>query len=445
MRKILLCILCLLVTVVAAPTVAEDASSTASLREIRRLRLQEIRVTPGGETEKTVLRLIPLNIGDVIDPQVLIDTRHQLEAADVFSCVELYTERGDRPGDVILHVDAGLRRGFNFETGLGREMMRGWYLNIIGARYASPFHRGGHLRIGTHAAFRHSGTYLDGEYPRIFGDDIDMLMELSHETDQWPIADFDNIWHQDVARTRARFGLRRGSRNSAQISLWAGYSRAKPDDVMKDSMEETIEPVGRLVPVPDGAEHYLDLRLDLDCDRMDSVSPWRSGWWTGLQLKANSRMGGRVSYGAELDAHLALPMGSHSALAMRLRSAVVSDRTPYHMRPVVGGVGTLRGFAAGSLGGPLGALGLVQGTLEWREPVLGRDENIPRVTSTLFLDVGDHWLDDGNPAGASVNIGYGMLIRIPWIQILNAEVAYPLTDDLTDDSVMLMISLGRSF
>jgi len=420
-------------------------SPTAGAPE-RRLRLQEVRVMPPGETAKAVVRMIPLRPGAPIDPQVLIDTRQQLEASDVFERVELYTERGDAPGTVILHVEAELSRGFHLETGLGRELMQGWYLNMIGARYASPFRRGGYIRLGMHTAYRHAGTYIDAEYPRLLGKNYDLLMEIDHETETWPITEPDVTWHQNITRTRVHFGLRRWSREQALVTVWAGYSWADPSGTMSDTGDIfEDEPVGRLVPEDDGKHHYLDLRVGMSWDRRDATAAWRRGWWTGLQFEASSLIDGRAFWGVEADAHLALPVGQISGLAMRLRSAYASYHTPYHLRPIGGGVGALRGFETGSLSGPLGARGLVQGSLEWREPVLGRHKHNPDVITTLFLDLGEHWTDGHDLAGLSASVGYGMLIRIPWIQTLNAEVAFPLTDNPTDDSVVLHMTLGRSF
>jgi hypothetical protein len=61
------------------------------------------------------------------------------------------------------------------------------------------------------------------------------------------------------------------------------------------------------------------------------------------------------------------------------------------------------------------------------------------------MDVGDHWTSEGRRFGFSSSVGYGALIRIPWIETLNVEVAYPLTDEPTKSPVTLGLSLGRSF
>jgi len=456
-----LCPLLFLVLIATPPTLAEstqfdstaDDSVLVSLPAVitpseRQLLLQEIQVTPAGETEKSILRLIPLQTGDPINPTVLIETRELLEASNLFEEIELYTARGDYPGAVILHVEAKLARGFRMETGLGREMMQGWYLNMLGARYTSPFRRGGFIRFGMQDADRHNGVYIDGEYPRLLGKNYDLLMELDHETENWPITERDMVWEQTISRSRIHFGITRWSPEHALVTLWLGYSWAKPEATMSaedETLELEPEPVGRLVPVFDGKRHYIDLRLDLVWDRQDANSAWRRGWWTGLQLKASSIVDGNVFWGIKTDTRVALPIGNISALALRLRSAYASINTPYHLRPVSGGTGNMRGFETGSLSGPMGARGLVQGSVEWREPVLGRQKSKPNVITTLFLDVGEHWTSNQIQNGISANVGYGMLIRIPWIQTLNAEVSFPITDNLTDDSVILNISFGRSF
>lgn len=413
--------------------------------EPNRLTLQEIRVDPGGEIEKTVLRLIALDPGSPIDPDILIQTREELEASRVLRDVELYTSRGDRPGAVILHVAAEPERRLHVETGLGREPMHGWYLNIIGARFTNPFNRGGHVRLGFREFLRDGGFYLEAEYPRLFGNDFDLLLQNEFEIERWQVNDGDNLLYQEIRRMNVDIGLRRWSRRAMSAALWIGFSSAEPDEVLVNDAEDYSEPAGRLLPDPGEMEDFLNVRLDLAWDRMDMTRPWQKGHWSGLRLKASETVDGAPFWGAELESRRTFPIGRIHALGVRTRGAYAGGGTPYHLRPVVGGIGSLRGFTPAGLSGPLGARGFWQLNTEWRMVLVGDNPRKPRVIGTAFVDVGDHWGGGGGRYGISAGAGYGLLFRIPWIQILNAEVAYPLTRNETGDAVTLYMSLGRSF
>jgi len=130
---------------------------------------------------------------------------------------------------------------------------------------------------------------------------------------------------------------------------------------------------------------------------------------------------------------------------MRARTAYTGSGTPYHLRLIVGGTESLRGWPLAGLSGPLGARALWQLNTELRLPVLDRKNPRPRVTQTLFFDIGDHWSGDGERFGFSANAGFGFFVRVPWIEILNTEVAFPLTGDTSNNPVAVHFSLGRSF
>ncbi|MFH1843036.1 MAG: BamA/TamA family outer membrane protein [bacterium] len=443
MRFFVLLAVCLLATVGTDAACAAPAPPLPV--EPYELTLQEIRVAAGGEIEKSVLRLIPLEVGANIDPAVLVHTREALEASTILKNVDIYTERGDRPGAVILHVDAEYEQRFHLETGLGREPMQGWYLNLIGARYTNPLLRGGHVRIGLREFERNHGIFLEAEYPRLLGNNLDLLINLENGWESWHVTEGDRLMFQTIMRTKTMVGLRKWSRDDLTVSLWLGMSHHEPEGDLEGDEGNVIETAGRLVPEPDDKKHHLDLRLDLTWDRLDPSRPWQQGQWAGLRLKGSEIIDGKAFWGAELEGQIAIPVARIHALALRARGEYTGGGTPYHLRPVVGGIGSLRGFEVASLSGPLGARAFWQFNCEWRQALVGDNPRQPKVTGTFFVDVGDLWQDDGSRFGVAASAGYGLLLRIPWIQILNAEVSYPLTRNVTDDAVVLYLSLGRSF
>ncbi|MFQ5601166.1 MAG: BamA/TamA family outer membrane protein, partial [Candidatus Krumholzibacteriia bacterium] len=132
-------------------------------------------------------------------------------------------------------------------------------------------------------------------------------------------------------------------------------------------------------------------------------------------------------------------------VAVRARGVYAGPGTPYHLRPVVGGTGSLRGFRDASLSGPLGARALWQVTGEIRMPLVGRESLRPRVLGLLFADLGDHWNDTGERFGFSAGVGYGLRVHVPWIQIFGVDAGIPLTDESTNDPFWVHGTLGFTF
>ncbi len=433
-----------LMILASAPSLARSQGQATDTM-LPGLLLQEIRVLNGPEVESVVHRLIEIEAGATIDLESLLHSREQLMASGAFKDVQLFTARGDKPGAVILMVEAELDRGFHFETGLGRELMKGWYLNLIGFRYASPFDRGGYIRVVAREFRLTHGLYSESVYPGFLDRDLDLLLEMDQYSEFWPISDGDRMLVQKIRRSRVQLGLRRWCRDGAGTALFFNYHSAKPDNSIKNAEGDFVESAGVLVPLSHGTQHFLDVHLDLSWDGRDITRAWQRGRWTGLRFTFTNTIGGRSFFSGELDTHLAVPVNRHSAMAFRLHSGYTGEGTPYHLRPIVGGVGSLRGFGQSSLGGPTGARFHWQTSAEYRLALLGSDWKKPRVMQTLFADFGDVWSDEWDYPGLAANVGYGLLIRVPWLRMINVEIAYPLTDNFTDDAVLAMISLGRSF
>lgn len=420
--------------------------AAAAGAEPNQLRLQSVRVEPaGGQEEVLVLRHLPLHLGQAIDPEVLVEARRYLQEKGFFSSIEVYTTRGTERGAVVLVVEAELDRRVRFETGVGSEPLRGWYLTIPGVRMSSPFGRGGLFRAGLRTGLRTSGPFAELVVPSIHGTDLDLLVEMEFPSDQWEFIYDDLCYQQYIHRARLRSGLRKRTHESLSLTLWAGFSMANPANKLEGIEGSDSLPASLLMPEPAGQERYADLSFEALWDRRDQLRAWQAGYWAGLRLKASVEEDGPFFWDAELDYRTAHPLFETQAVAFRVNAAVTGADTPYHLRHVVGGPLSLRGFASAGLSGPLGARALWLATGEWRVPVAGDDPRRPGVLCTFFVDTGQHWDHSGALDDLAASVGYGLQFAIPWLQVLNFEVAYPLAGDSSDNPVMMHTSLGRSF
>ena len=420
--------------------------SLARAQEAVRVELEAITVDPPDrEAELLVWRHLPLRVGQLIDSNVLVEARDQLVSTGLFTDVDIYTTRGSRPGSVIAIVAATPSHRLHLETGLGFEPLRGWYLNIIGVRRTGLFHRGGTARLSFRSGIRTSGLYGELQVPGLIADDLDLLLNLDRFDEYWDLYDRDKPYHQVLDRSRALIGVRGRLGPELSLTVRAGFTRTAANDSL-DAFDDTPSiPAESLLPVQKNPLHFFNLEAEVVKDRLDRLRPWQHGSWSALALRGATSNRGPAFWGAELDARVARPVARTRAAAFRFRAVFTDPGTPYFQRPVVGGVGSLRGFSGAALSGPLGARALWQTSAEWRQPLAGSDPRRPRVIGTAFVDVGDHWTAEGKRFGLSSSVGYGAYFRVRWIETINLEVAYPLSKDPKHSPVNVNISLGRSF
>jgi outer membrane protein assembly factor BamA len=105
----------------------------------------------------------------------------------------------------------------------------------------------------------------------------------------------------------------------------------------------------------------------------------------------------------------------------------------------------VRGFRDASLSGGEGARAIFATALEWRVPLLPRSDSDARVHGALFVDTGT-WIDaDGSSNDWATSVGWGLRVRLPWIQRLSIDMGVPLTPTVTGDPFWVHFGLGFGF
>lgn len=428
--------------------VAGSAARAESLDapEVFQVVLESLKVEPPSrEATLLVRRFLPLRPGQLVSPGDLVEARDQLVASGRFDEVEIYTRRGSRPGAVHAVVVTAPSHRFALETGLGYQPLEGWYLNLIGVRRTGLFGRGGAARLGFRTGLGFSGLCGDMEVPGLLPTDLDLFLEVEMLDVVWTVRHEGMSYYQEIDRGRFLLGVRRKLQPDLDLVWRAGFSRARGGDTLKTYGEGPTLAASELLPVYD---RFLDFFLsegELVRNDRDRLRPWQKGSSIGLAGRFGAPDQGPIFGGLELDASTAVPVLETRAAAFRFRAVYTDPGTPYFLRPIVGGVGSLRGFSSAGLSGPRGARALWQASAEYRHPLAGDDPNRPRVIGTLFGDVGDHWSSEGKRHGLSVDAGFGALLRVRWLQTVNVEIGYPITEEPTKSPVAVRVSLGRSF
>lgn len=429
----------LLVFEIAAPARGEVGGAP------RPLILEAIVVRPAGGVEEAVVRrLLPVRPGDPIDAEGVLSVRGVLERSGSFRSVEAFTSRGTVRGTVVLEIEADLDHTAQFETGFGHDARRGWYLNLLGVRWNSPYRTGGSVRFGARLGQRLGEFYFETERPALGNGPFALQIQGTSGGETWLVQEGADLKTQQIARGRLRAGLEWKPTRTFTTTFWAGAARARPEATLDGRHGVPDEPAGRLVPVPQN-QTYREIALESVWDHTDPLAPWRRGAWVAARVQASDPTNGKAFVRADFEARGALPLPAHAALAWRGRAEFADPGTPYHWRSVTGGTGSVRGFRDASLSGPLGARAAWLASGELRVPLAGVDRSRPRVTGLVFVDVGEHWDAAGQRAGTAVGIGYGMRVGVPWVQVLGLDVGVPMTTNNTGDPFWVHGSLGFSF
>jgi len=404
--------------------------------------LDEIRVVPDDATLGAIVRRhLPFREGQTVAADALLGARDAVAAACFFERVQAHTERGREPGHVILVLEVDPGSAFSLETGLGHDELDGWFLNIIGFRYTNPTGRGDELRAGAHVGLRFNGAAVRYAVP--WSRNTDLLAEATVGSREWIAHDDLRQYYQDTRIHALSLGIRRRHASPLTTTLRLGYHDVAPEDSLHSDDEDAIA-ASVLVPEPDGTDRFLEARLDLVWDARNPARPWREGRWAGLRLRGTAAIDASDFWSVEGDVRQMVPVTAGTALAFRAMGGYSGPGTTYHQRFIVGGAGSVRGYPAGKLSGPMGASAFWQGSAELRRTLLG-DPRSPRVVGTLFADVGDQWSHGGSRGGVVGAVGYGVAIRIPWIEVVDLGVGYPVTRRRTNDAVVVHASLGWSF
>lgn len=411
----------------------------------RSLRLERIEIQPASaELSAAIGDLIKLEAGDTVDAETLRAARRQLQLSGWFDEVEVYTARGSEPGLLVLRVDADLHRRVRFETGFAHDPLRGWTLKIVGVRKHHLFGAANTISAGWQLGPRRSMLEADFMARRIGGHPYDLLLHFEGGGEQWNAYDGELFYQQQIARAALAFGVRRHLGPGFATTLWIGASSADPGDIEQQS-GDARNPPDDLVGPDQGRERYGDLGLDLTLDRRDLAQPWRRGIWSTLRLRGSNIRDGGTFARARYALRTALPLPGESAVAWRVDAAWSDRGTPYHLRPIFGGQGTVRGFRDASLSGGQGARATLATSAELRAPLLPRRDGDARVHGVLFVDTGKWVSADGSANDWATSVGWGLRVRIPWIQRLSVDMGIPLTPTTTGDPFWIHGGLGFGF
>ena len=442
------------VTVIASLAVL---AAPAARAQPRPLILESIDVVGNTRTSADVVRgRLPLSVGDAIDPAELLVAIDALRSTDLFDSVDYLATAGSERGRVRLELRVE-EKPFEFRFGTGYRDLDGWYLIPAQLRADNRLGHGEQLRLQARIGYHVSGIELLMRQPPRPHSSFDWGVSLAAESLARPYF-LDGIeYRHEVARGSLGGQVGRSFAGAWRFEGGASLQGVEPERVPVAREDDPVRGIDRGDALP-----YEDLPVEIagDVGRAErtilhGVLEYDTRGVREIARTPASGFWGRVR--SELFVSRAADFGGVTAdvrgyracvggvVAVRARGGVVSPVAAFYDRFHLGGLYTVRGVPSQSLSPSEGDTRFWCGSIEFRAPLVGRPSD-PRVAGSLFVDAGDAWTGDGAPPGdATVTAGWGVRVRVPWIESVGIDVGMPITDSPVGESFHANAVLGWNF
>ena len=451
-------LLLLAAAVAAAPAaVAQPAAADTLAAPVRTLILEDIELAGTDRTPlETVLLYLPLRPGQTVSQDELVTAVDELRASGLFAAVSFYTRPGSARGRLVLVLEVR-EHGLEVRWAAGNTDLDGWYLVPAMLAYDNASGRGERLDLQFRIGFRHSAVLLNHLRPRAGDGRTYWGLGLGAvSTDRPWFADGVEYRHEvQTGGLSGVWGRRWTGRWTGELGLeleavsTADRSRAYTENAAGtigygDEIPASDLPPGIRAGLGDDARAvgHLDLRHDTRATARRAGTPV-SGLWGRLKLIGTAQ-GARSHLGLQADLR-AYRQALGGVLAGRVRGALVGEHAAFYDRLYLGGMYTVRGFPSHSLSAPGGDTWLWSASLEHRSTILA-DARGTKLAGVLFADAGAAGRY-GNDAfgGVSAGAGYGLRLRVRWLDWVGLDVGFPLTKRPLDQRFQVTASIGWSF
>lgn len=449
---------------VLVPAVARaqaDADSTAAAAPAvpRQLVLDGVELVGATRTKlETVYRYLPLRPGQVIDQAALVDGVDALREGGLFRSVSFYTRPGGERGRLVLVLEVVEHR-LDFRWAAGNTNLDGWYLVPAMVAVDNAFGDGGNLDLRWRLGLRHSAAALRYDRPRVGNERTYWSLEAAAGSTERPyFADGVEFRHRvDASGLTFTRGRHLDARRLAEFSLEAStidvarhsvaYSRSQDGSIDFDqeiSGADLPTAIGDAVGRRARVAAHLDLQVDSRAEGRRAGTPTGGLWGRakgGLVVREGRT--GHADLLLDLRAYRDTRVG---VLATRVRAAWVGEAADFTDRLYLGGMYSLRGFASGALSPPDGDTWQWSGSVELRNPIL-TDARGTNLAGLFFIDAGAGGAGDADDpyTGTAVSVGYGLRMRVRWLDWIGVDVGFPLTERPLDTRFQGHASIGWSF
>ena len=439
-----------------AQRTADPAAHTVKvafqLREGRKYHVRDVVIVGNTDTkEKVIRRELAIQPGDPVDRNRIEISRQRLLGMGYFTKVEATPVNADAANekDVRFSVEEKPTR-YNFRIGAGASDVNSVFgmaeissENFDITNPSNLFYGGGQrMRLQGIYGIDNAGFNVDFVEPWLF--DLPIRFELSGYMN---LVEYEN-W--DEWRVGARTSIQRKIFDDfTTIALGYKFEVVRVNDVshrLKDYFkQEGLSGTFRV------SQPSLMIGRDTRDSLMDPTEGYNINFFssiTPMALGASSnyyRIEGKGSYYVSFfDKAIVAMVGAKIGTVSSFKS---DEDVPVFERYFMGGSDSLRGFEYRTVAPTynreaIGGQTMLLLTAEVTHPIWGP------IRGAVFIDAGNAWRNswDMRFSGINIGAGYGLRVRLPWINVpLKLDLAYPVLNNTDCESSKFRIHFNVGF
>ena len=410
--------------------------------------IEKISVEGNSKTRLDVIREnLGFGVGDSLTEDQINAGIENIKLTEFFNEVTLTPRAGSKPGnlDLTIVVDEHYWPSVRFKGGFSE--LDGWYITPLSLNFDNIFGFGNLINLDLTIGDRISSIHFNYINPNIFDSDFDFHFRLFGQTRQYVHYVQDNKLIQNVPQGGLFIGLRSRDHFFRHFLLgWDLYS-TEPDSFARiASSNEKFYSLPQLLSLYT-RDIFVTSAFTIFFNWDKRVQPDYpvGGWWIGLWFsQADRQLGSTADFNRFIiDVRKYAALFKHLAIAARVKYGSVSSKAPFYEKFYLGGPNSLRGFADRSITPVGGGDQLVQGSLELRLPLSGKNYPGHFLTGIIFLDSGNNILTGEKFSFNQFknSYGFGLRFRLPFIGLLRMDFAYPFGGERR----RIHFSLGHTF
>ncbi|WP_281664495.1 outer membrane protein assembly factor BamA [Paraburkholderia fungorum] len=247
-----------------------------------------------------------------------------------------------------------------------------------------------------------------------------------------------------------KLGIPFSESDMVYFGLGLEQDRFNTDSSTPETYLQYVQKMGRV-------ENNVPLTVGWSQDARDSALVPSKGYYLQANAELGTPAGGTEYYKTDTQAQYYYSFARGFVLGLNFQAGygqgLAGDAYPIFKNYFAGGIGSVRGYEAGSLGprdvttnNPIGGSRMVVGNVEMTLPLPGTGfDRTLRVFT--FVDGGNVWGDAGNSAGAN-GLRYSYGAGLEWISPigpLKLDVGFPIVKHAGDNYQKFQFQIGTAF
>jgi outer membrane protein insertion porin family len=441
-------------TVNAQPDIDQVHHTVALVLQLdpgRRVYIRHVNIEGNSRTRDEVIRREMRQMEDAwFDSSRLNASKERINRLGYFTDVDMTTTPvPDTQDEVDVDVKVTEKPTGAITLGLGTSSTDPVILSA-GITQDNVFGTGTTLGVNVNTAKTYRTLSVTQTDPYFTVDGIQRITDAYYRTN-YPLYNFNDTSFRIIsAGADMKFGIPFSESDMVYFGIGFEQDRFNTDSSTPQSYLDYVKEFGRVV-------NNIPLTAAWSRDSRDSALVPSRGYYLQANAELGTPLGNTQYYKTDLKAQYYYSISRGFVLGLNFMGGyghgISGEAYPIFKNYYAGGIGSVRGYADGSLGprdattnDPIGGSKMVVGNIELTFPLpgTGYDRTLRVFT---FVDGGNVWGTEGNSVGAN-GLRYSYGLGLEWISPigpLKLSLGLPIVKHAGDDYQKFQFQIGTSF